>query len=104
MYTTEIREGDYVRSYDFVGVDNCFIEGVVQAVGVINGDVNVPGSCYAVLCERVVWDGKEEPLSSLSDTFPGPYVLWPPLNGLKKSTGGVTARVVKMVDRDSLVA
>ena len=59
--------GARVRSYDFPGHDDCYIEGLVL-------DVNRAAGVYRVLVDTVVWEGKEKPVRE-------GRVVSPPLNG-----------------------
>lgn len=46
------KVGDHIRSYDFEGVDHCFVEGVVTSI---------EGMYVYGIKTREVWDGKEVP-------------------------------------------
>lgn len=65
--------GTYVRSYDFAGVDNCYVEGTVVQYG---GGVFPSDSHYCVKVERRVFDGKEKPVSVQEQH------VYPPFNGM----------------------
>jgi len=59
--------GARVRSYDFPGHDDCYIEGLVL-------DVNRAAGVYRVLVDTVVWEGRALPVRE-------GRVVSPPLNG-----------------------
>lgn len=72
--------GAKVKSFDFPGISNCYVEGTIIAVD--NRSLN-----YEVLVTRKVMDGKEI-------TFREGSIVYPPLNGLSGffgPTNGVIA-------------
>lgn len=76
----EIGIGDYVRSYDFPGVKDCYVEGTV--VGILSG---MDCDRYKIAVDRIVFDGKPEPLLEDVENF-----AYPPVNGTHTSFGMVT--------------
>lgn len=89
--STEIFQiGDYIRSYDFKHIDNCYIEGVVDKVGGFPLDADAK-NYLSFKCHTKVSNGKEEP------SFGKRY--WVPQNG-SLGFGGATNRVVRLDDTD----
>lgn len=82
-----VKVGDKVRSYDFEVGDDCYIEGIVEAIGRFD---DFGSSCfrYKIRVEKTVWEGKEI-RNRLTH-------IYPPVNGTPKFYGGVTHRVVKI--------
>lgn len=78
--TTELKVGDKVRSYDFDGRKDCYVDGTLT-------EVQNDGECdrYAIKVEAKVWCGV------LESDFP--EFVYPPVNGLPNWLGGVTAFV-----------
>ena len=76
-----IRMGDKVRSYDFEGNRDCYVEGVVESVGTFANlfPVAFPCSRYKIRVTARVWNGVA--VESLAD-----YV-YPPVNGSSSMTG-----------------
>lgn len=81
--TREIGIGDYVRSYDFPGVKDCYVEGTV--VDVLHGD---DYDRYKIAVDRTMFDGRPETLFDGVETF-----VYPPVNGTPTLFGGVTSYV-----------
>ena len=83
-----IAVGDYVRSYDFPGLDNdsCYIEGTVREMGVMMEGCQR----YRIRVERVVRDNKEIQLTGEESD------IYPPVNGTPSWLGGVTNGVKKI--------
>ena len=79
----EIKVGDKVRSYDFAGVKNCYVEGVVVAF-VKKEDC----TRYKIAVKREVFDGEECGLSKIH--------AYPPVNGTPTSFGKITNCVEKI--------
>lgn len=73
--------GAKVKSFDFPGISNCYVEGTIIAVD--NQSLN-----YEVLVTRKVMDGKEI-------TFYGAPLVYPPFNGLT-CFGGKTNGVIAL--------
>lgn len=79
MPSSDIRIGDYVRSFDHEGLRDSFCEGVVKAVG-----VKLDGcSRYEILVSRVVEGGRENIKSRLVGQS-----IFPPLNGVLRIPSG----------------
>lgn len=101
---SEIRVGDYVRSYDFHGRGDCYVEGVVLGVDVAPGyGVELDredGSHYAICVERRVVENKEV-VDQLATINIKKLIAYPPVNGMD-GIFGVTEGVVKLVDREEL--
>lgn len=76
---------DRVRSFDFSGRDNCYVEGKVVGFAEIEDCKR-----YAILVERRVFQGQPEPVA------PG-EVIYPPVNGTRTTMGNVTngVKVIK---------
>jgi len=76
-----VQAGDYVRSYDFDRVYDCYVEGIVIEVG-----VEMQG------CKRY----KIAPVKSVQDDVECPdslrlnHFIYPPINGTPNWMGGVT--------------
>ena len=78
-----IQVGSKIRSFDFhsrdiTGEDACYIEGEIVDIRWHNGCDR-----YVVIIEKQVFAGKEE------DSHVGELVF-PPVNGIEKTFGGVT--------------
>lgn len=84
---TDIVPGEKVRSYDFAGVRNCYVEGVVVKIS------NPIEGCkrYEIMVEKRVLDGTS---ISVAD----PYV-YPPVNGTPMLFGGITNLVERIVEQ-----
>ena len=89
--TMSISVGDRVRSFDFAhsrdvaGKRSCYVEGHVVEVGhTMHESIN--GSCprYSILVDLEVFGGEDVPNRRV-----GQHV-YPPVNGMPKSFGGVT--------------
>lgn len=82
----QIQVGDRVRSYDFDGRRDCYVEGFVQSFQEIEGCER-----YAINVDRVVFGGREVELK-------GRYAggVFPPVNGTPKLFGGVCNGVEKL--------
>jgi hypothetical protein len=80
---TTINVGDTVRSYDFDGRNDCYVEGTVVRMG---DDIE---GCprYVIRVSKTVFKGEVLPLAAR-------YVN-PPLNGTPKLFGGFCCGVVK---------
>jgi hypothetical protein len=74
--TQAIQAGDKVRSYDFEGRRDCYVEGVVSGFEEVEGC-----NRYVLRAERRVIEGRE--VASEADTF------YPPVNGTPRLFGGV---------------
>jgi hypothetical protein len=90
----QITVGDYVRSYDFPGLnDSTFVEGTVEEIG-----VEMEGCPrYKIRVERAVIDGRDH-TERFKRSLREPYV-YPPLNGLPLAfswAGAITDGVVKI--------
>lgn len=79
-----IEPGDRVRSYDFAGIPDCFIEGVVEAL------TEPMEGCprYKVRVQRCVRQGLEVP--------PFAMYVYPPVNGTPSWTGKLTNLVWRL--------
>ena len=84
-YDETIKVGDRVRSFDFEGCDDCYIDGVVESIG----DKLEGCPRYKIRVQTLVFGGEVQ-----TDHVP-PYV-YPPVNGTETWLGGVTAGVVKL--------
>lgn len=82
----EIKPGDRVRSYDFEGRRDCYVEGVVV-------EIVERGGCdrYAINVERIVFADKSPSLgrANLGN-------IYPPVNGTPKLFGGICNGVEKL--------
>lgn len=80
----EIKVGDYVRSYDFEGREDCYVEGIVN-------DILPIGECdrYFIKVSKRVWAGVEEIPTRVVEAFP-------PVNGTPTWMGEETHFVVKV--------
>jgi hypothetical protein len=98
--TSEIKVGDYVRSFDFAnprdpeenrdltGPNASYVEGTVVEIGKGDPDENPTGcTCYKVLVQKRVLNGK--PAKT------GGHV-YPPVNGTPSWLGGFTNGVEKV--------
>jgi hypothetical protein len=81
---TTIKVGDYVRSYDFAGQSDCYIEGEVSVITPMGGCDR-----YAIVAQRRVLEGREV-TRGLGVTF------YPPVNGTAKFFGGMCEGVCKV--------
>jgi hypothetical protein len=79
---TDIRVGDHVRSYDFPGDTEWYVEGTVEGFAEIQGCTR-----YALRVERVVQEGR-----ALPDVKP--FVVYPPVNG---TVGSISRRILNTV-------
>lgn len=84
---SKIKVGDTVRSYDFPDSPHaesrlCYVEGVVREIKMFEGCKR-----YAITVQRDVFQGIEQPQSAPGSRV-GTEVL-PPVNGTKRSLGGV---------------
>jgi hypothetical protein len=61
--TKTVKPGDTVRSYDFVGRKDCFMEGVVW---------KVEGELFHAYTTRQVFNGKEREVTNLTNQFRAP--------------------------------
>lgn len=80
----DVKVGDRVRSYDFPGRKDCYLEGTVE-------EITAPlESCrrYVIRVERSVFAGVET-LSMVER-------IYPPVNGTRRSTGGVCSGVERI--------
>lgn len=87
METSEIKIEDTVRSYDFEGRKDCYVEGVVI------GFVEREG------CNRYVIRVERDVVRGLEQRFEGTRVgtnVYPPVNGTRKFFGGVCNAVEKI--------
>lgn len=71
-----MKIGDRVRSYDFRGVDDCYVEGVLV------GYEAVDCPRYRISVTKVVWKGREENDASLVGA-----IVRPPVNGTANFAG-----------------
>lgn len=83
---TNIRAGDKVRSYDFPGRVDCYVEGTVE--GFVERD-----GCqrYVIAVDRRVLEGRNVSLAHRD-----PYQVFPPVNGTGTTFGGTCRGVVKL--------
>lgn len=86
----DITVGSYVRSYDFEGRDDCFIEGKVIEIG----RTPMGHDGYAILVEKQVFAGKD--ITSSARNLVG-EIVYPPLNGLQ-GLFGPTKFVRKLIE------
>lgn len=84
----EIKVGDRVRSYDFPGIADCYIEGTVIDIGRHPADPH--RDRYHVQVEREVLEGKED------EPTPAGKIVLPVVNGTPNWLGGVASGVVKI--------
>lgn len=85
---TTIKIGDRVRSYDFEHNDDCYYEGVVNGIIMGEGSARFTCNVYRIQVQRQVWDGMPVPKNC--------DVIYPPMNGVETTFGGITAGVVKI--------
>lgn len=85
-----IKIGDKVRSYNFDGRDDCYVEGVVEAIGPFAGAEAWDCERLHVRVERMVWQGVEQGVE------PG-RMAYPPVNGTP-TVGGKTTNFVQKLD------
>lgn len=81
-----IRAGDHVRSYDFPGRTDCYVEGYVEGFRELEGCQRY---IIAVYCR--VLEGRQVPCNH-------PRQYFPPVNGEATTFGGVCRGVVKTED------
>jgi hypothetical protein len=86
-----INVGDRVRSYDFEGVDDCWVEGVVREIG--KRDRFDSCSRYKIEVERSTSEGDK----GIFSQGPG-FFVYPPVNGTPTSMGRVCNFVKKLED------
>ena len=80
-----INEGDRVRSFDFPGVAEAYVEGTV-----VNLEWHEGCNRYKIRVERRVWEGVEH-------IIPHPHdYVYPPVNGTATSFGGVCRGVQRI--------
>lgn len=60
MTVITLPVGTRVRSYDFMGSNDCYVEGVIEGYG---GGVFPSDSHYRIAVDRRVWEGVEEPVT-----------------------------------------
>src|SRR5262245_55629304 len=98
MNTTTITIGDLVRSYDFPGIDTCYVEGIVRDIVEPNGTNLFGCTRYAIEVIHAVEDGLDatnrrrvarELKAGDAD------MVFPPINGLPGIFG--TTNGVKLV-------
>jgi hypothetical protein len=78
-----IRAGERVRSYDFEGRTDCYMEGVVMGEKIVEGCRR-----YIIAADTRVWEnGEAERLKE--------YV-YPPVNGTPTTMGGICNRVKRI--------
>lgn len=95
---SEIAVGDRVRSFDFQSRDvegdrACYVEGTVERIGEPPFQLDTGHhAVYAIRVERRVFNGWEvtEGWGAVGDR------VFPPVNGIPKTFGGVTDGVVKV--------
>ena len=78
--------GDAVRSFDFPGRDDCYLDGVITGVVTLDGCPR-----YALRVDSAHYADQPDPQP------PGPYV-YPPVNGTLSWLGGVTRGVARLPD------
>jgi hypothetical protein len=82
-----IRVGDRVRSYDFPGVTDCFVEGIVVGIGEeIEGCPR-----YRIRITGCVFQGRDVTDCSCPQEF-----VFPPVNGTPRLFGGVCSGVQRL--------
>jgi len=85
----EIRVGDFVRSYDFEGREDCYAEGTVEEVGVeLEGCPR-----YKIRVTKRIFGGKPLPDEDWKSDGPNGDFVYPPVNGTQSIFGGVTTFV-----------
>lgn len=90
-----LQRGDYVRSYDFEGRTDCYVEGTVERVIKAGQQIKfdhpatAPHDMLQVLISRTVWADKPSPMGDVRR-------IYPPQNGVQKLTGGFTCDVLKL--------
>jgi hypothetical protein len=89
----EIQIGDRVRSYDFEGRKDNYIEGTVRDIIVDDGRGPFDGDRYQVEVERVVWDNED-----FTGKVAGAPFVFPPVNGTRKLFGGETNGVELIIE------
>lgn len=52
-YQDIAKHGDRIRSYDFHGRTDCYVEGEVVSI------TNHPYAAFIIECDREVWQGKD---------------------------------------------
>jgi hypothetical protein len=84
-----IKVGDLVRSFDFDGHEDCYVEGRVERIGYMPDG---PDDCerYHVRPTRRVFGGEELAAGNI------PPMVYPPLNGTLTWTGRKTDGVRKV--------
>ena len=65
--------GTRVRSFDFIGCRDCYIDGVIEGYG---GSVFPSDAHYRVRTVSRVWEGREVPLKEPEQR------VYPPINGM----------------------
>jgi hypothetical protein len=83
---SKIKIGDRVRSFDFEGRDDSFVEGPVIGFDAENFDCKR----YVIKCELSMFGGDPDP-QRIGE------IVYPPVNGTRTWMGGVT-NCVKKVD------
>lgn len=84
-----VMVGDRVRSFDFEGRDDCYVEGVVTGYREREGCTR-----YAILVDREVFNGEVIPYNATRSGMG--RTAYPPVNGTPKSTGGICDGVKKI--------
>jgi len=79
-----IAVGDYVRSYDFAGDTDCYVEGEVTGHREYEGCLR-----YVIVVKARVFGGKPDYLIS-------PYETYPPVNGTRTTFRGTCRGVVRV--------
>lgn len=82
---TNFPVGAKVRSFDFPGRNDCYIDGTVLAI---------EHGCYLIKVESVMLDGEER----VRDAASFGTTVHAPLNGIPCIFGGVTSGVVGFVN------
>lgn len=72
---SKICEGDRVRSYDFQGREDCYVEGTVVRIGQWTECPCSQGH-YEIEVDKRVWIGKEDPAVREEDSK-----VYPPVGG-----------------------
>jgi hypothetical protein len=82
----KIKTGDTVRSYDFKGQKDCYVEGVVREIKSFEGCDR-----YVIIVHRDVYRGLEIPQFEKSSRVG--QEVFPPVNGTPRLFGGYTGEV-----------